>query len=39
MGMSIEEYRKIVLKDNGFKEKSAVRQLQGKINRELRQKF
>lgn len=39
MGMSIEEYKKIVLKDNGFKQKNAYRQLQGKINRELGKNF
>lgn len=39
MGMSIEEYRKIVLRDNGLGKKSATRQLQGKINRELGKNF
>ena len=38
MGMSVEEYRKIVLKENP-KVKSANRQLQGKINRELGKSF
>ena len=39
MGMSIEEYKKIVLKDCGFKQKSATRQLQGKINHGLGKSF
>lgn len=39
MGMSIEEYKKIVLKDDGFKPKSAIRQLQGKINHGLGKSF
>ncbi len=34
MGMSIEEYKKIVLKDNALKTKSVIRQIQGKVNRE-----
>ncbi len=37
--MSIEEYKKIVLQQEGGKRKSAVRQLQGKINRELGKNF
>lgn len=39
MGMSIEEYKNIVLKDRDLKPKSANRQLQGKINRALGQSF
>lgn len=39
MGMSIEEYKKIVLKDCGGHKKSAKRQLQGKINHELGKNF
>lgn len=39
MGMSIEEYRKIVASDRDSKNKSLRRQLQGKINRELGKSF
>lgn len=39
MGMSVEEYRKIVLKEEDFKSKNAVRQWQGKANRELGKNF
>lgn len=39
MGMSIEEYKKIVLKENGWQTKNASRQLQGKINRDLGKNF
>lgn len=39
MGISIEEYRKIVLKDNRGNSKNLVRQLQGKINHGLGKSF
>lgn len=39
MGISIEEYKSIVLKENGGKIKDAHRQLQGKINRTFGQNF
>ena len=39
MGMSIEEYKKIVLKDRDLKPKALNRQLQGQINRELGKNF
>lgn len=39
MGMSIEEYKKIVLKDNGIRQKNINRQLQGKINHGLGKEF
>lgn len=39
MGMSIEEYRKIVLKDRDLKPKKLNRQLQGQINRGLGKNF
>lgn len=39
MGVSIEEYRKMVLKDGNLNKKNAERQLQGKINRELGKNF
>lgn len=39
MGMSIDEYKKIVLKDDGFIQKRPNRQLQGKRNRELGKNF
>lgn len=35
MGMSIEEYRKIVLSDRDLKNKNIKRQFQGKVNREF----
>lgn len=39
MGMSIEEYKKIVLKDRDLRPKALNRQLQGQINRELGKNF
>ncbi len=39
MGMSIEEYKKMVLKDRNLKPKALNRQLQGQINRELGKNF
>lgn len=39
MGMSIEEYKKIVLKDRDLRPKALKRQLQGQINRELGKNF
>ena len=39
MGMSIEEYKKIVIKDCGCRPKKVERQLQGKINRGLGKNF
>lgn len=39
MGMSIEEYKKIVLNGNDFTLKNSNRQLQGKVNRELGKNF
>ncbi len=39
MGISIEEYKKMVLKQNALNSKNPNRQLQGKINRQLGQNF
>lgn len=39
MGISIEEYKSIVLKENGGKIKNPQRQLQGKINHTFGQNF
>lgn len=39
MGISIEEYKKMVLKENPLNLKNPSRQLQGKINRQLGQNF
>lgn len=39
MGLSIEEYKKIILQENTQKQKNPNRQLQGKINRQLGQNF
>ena len=37
MGISVEEYKKLISKENGYK--NAKRQLQGKINRDLGKNF